>query len=509
MKKTDYREIPLGHEDAVDFVEEFEEVDIEEEIDNCIGIVEEADTRKLLEKLTICDIFNAIVTNTPIDDDMIGLPPAAHDYLLGLILTYGGGGTEEVSYQKIAGQVLDITVAMYASEIGDSDPDQSEEIKRKSRIESTVLERELSTGRFMMSEQPIEAAKRAYTSHDQYLQREFGFTTEEAIKSSRYIDKLIDKTRTWSVKREEVSIEDIPAEGHTVDSMVNDLLETGSVKFGSDSSDFIRDSGLVDRYYSNLSEYTHTLSLTEEVLLNHSPDSMSTETLSNFLTRMSSSPDGHANSSLNPFRYSYQFNPLHEYPIIQWEERYFIPQTNAVRRALIETYYYDLISLEDYGDPSGKSGGEFGNIFGDYLEDWTYDCLSKTFGKANVLHTPLYPDEDFEEACDILVPFEDTLYVAECKTGKLPLSTRRGDYEEIQSVIEEKVGEAHNQAVELIEDLQNGLDTVIHNGEPLELGSFNQYQPIIIVREPYDSISTFLIDDLIAASNWHCLVEVA
>ena len=68
---------------------------------------------------------------------------------------------------------------------------------------------------------------------------------------------------------------------------------------------------------------------------------------------------------------------------------------------------------------------------------WTYSCLSKVFGESNVFLNPLYPDS-LEEACDVLVFAQDMVLIIECKSGKLPLSTRRGEYDKIQSAINRK-----------------------------------------------------------------------
>lgn len=92
----------------------------------------------------------------------------------------------------------------------------------------------------------------------------------------------------------------------------------------------------------------------------------------------------------------------------------------------MESFYYDLSDNKQY-----KS---FGNNFGDYLEQWAHDELAKIFPSSEVLLNPFRGDNPNEEAADVLVAHENDLYIIECKTGKLPLETREGKYDPIESV---------------------------------------------------------------------------
>ena len=83
----------------------------------------------------------------------------------------------------------------------------------------------------MMSDQPIEVAKKAYSPHNKYLKRELGFTIEEAIQSTDHIEEIAAKCRRWLIGRDEISLKEIPAEGHTLDSMIDEFDEKGETLF--------------------------------------------------------------------------------------------------------------------------------------------------------------------------------------------------------------------------------------------------------------------------------------
>ena len=493
--------IPSEHEDSLDLVRRVRDgPSVDELVANYVDLIQETNTKAALERITLCSMFNAVVTNMPIRDDTIGLPPALHDYVVGLIIAHTGEGSKEHSYRELVSPALDISLAYLFSEVGLS-PESSKEDELKHTVEFSMLQRELATGRFMMSDQPIEVAKKAYSPHNKYLKRELGLTIEEAIQSTDHIEEIAAKCRRWLIGRDEISLKEIPAEGHTLDSMINEFDEKGEIQIGSGSDDFKRDAELVEQYYHQLSDYHHTLSLTESVLVNHLPDDLAEPVFINYLDRMSVEIESAEDSKFD-FKHPYQFNPLHRHPILQLGSRYFIPRPNAVRRALVETFYYDLIELPDYGDPSGETGGEFGRVFGDYVENWTYSCLSKVFGESNVFLNPLYPDS-LEEACDVLVFAQDMVLIIECKSGKLPLSTRRGEYDKIQSAINRKIGRGYtDQALELVKRLRDeGLDELIHDGAPLTIEDYPTYQPMVVVGEPYDSIATHLIDVIVDVSD--------
>jgi len=499
----DYYEIPIQHEDAVEYGEELVEgPSVDELIDQHIDFISQIDARLALEQISMCDLLNSIITGTPVRDDFIGLPQSLADYLIGLIIEYGDpDATKNHTYEELAGPLFDISVSSMNIAQSSISPESSEEEKIKSRIESTMKQQAFATGEFMMTEQPLRAARRAYSPHDKHLKCVFGFTIEEAILCVKYIEMVFSKARKIIVGQDEFQLSKVASDGHALDKMIEQYEESGSVALGSDSKDFKEDSENVNRFFNNLSDHHDKLSITEAALFKFRPENLSDEVLESFIKRMTTSLE--SGQSPTGFRYPYQFNPLHASPIIKLNDRLFLPQSNALRRAVRETFYYDLCNLEGYGNPGGESCGEFGQRYGDYLEDWTFDCVSKLFDDKDILFNPYYPGKGSEEACDILVFGEQTLFVIECKTGKLPLHIRKGDFEEIQSAVQKKVGKGYEkQALNLIKKLRDGkLSKLEHDGELVDIPEYSNYQPVIIVGEPYDGLATYLIDEIVESND--------
>jgi hypothetical protein len=286
----------------------------------------------------------------------------------------------------------------------------------------------------------------------------------------------------------------------TTEDYFKQIEDDSDIIFVSDSDKYARESRFVEEYYHKISEKHDLLSLNERALFSHIPENLSKSILVSFLKRLSADIDNidEVTHSGDAFRYPYQINPLHKFPLPQCDNRIFLPDSVAVRRAFRETFYYDLISLPDYGDPGGNSGGAFGDTFGDYLEDWVYDCLTSLLSKNCVLKNPMYWTKDLNEACDLLVTAADTLYVIECKIGKLPQQTRTGEIEPIREALENKVVKGYeDQAMDLINQLRKGeVDTVIYDGEMVDISGYSEFRPIIVTDEPYDELATIHASEL-------------
>jgi hypothetical protein len=192
------------------------------------------------------------------------------------------------------------------------------------------------------------------------------------------------------------------------------------------------------------------------------------------------------------FTYPYEHNPLHGRPIIEHDGEYIIPHFNALLRAVAETYYYDLIDLSGYGSQD-EHGGEFGSRWGDYVEEWAYECILSLFPDTEVLVNPEYSVAGDSYETDLVILHEDTCIVIECKAKKLTLPTRRGDYQAVQDDVIDGIGDGHDQASRLIDYIQDGDVTELsanNDTVTIDAGSIDRYLPVIVLREQYDWIAT-------------------
>lgn len=493
----DMKPMPLDHEKATTIHQILREgKDSGEILDEHLDLIQEIDPISALKRLTAADIANSLITNIDISDDGAGLPPAAHNYLIGLIFAHGSPyGEKEVSYEDLAGPVLDLS---YKSLLPtDVDHTSDDEQKLKSQVKHALKQQVFMAGEWMYSDQPLESATRAYSPHNSELKNILGFTIEEAIQCSDYIEQQLAKKRKKLVGLEFTRIlSDLAEQGHTIDVMQTQLDKENLFLPTSQGKDFKTDATAIEMLYNMSKNISGAFMITHEELLSDCPRNIDETILEAYLERFSD-PLGNVNSN-SEFRWPYQFNPVSETPLIRISDRYYSPNGDLVRSALMKSPYYDLISMDGYGDPSGDEGGEFGQIFGAYLEDWVYDCMMKLYGEDKTYKRVFYPD-GANEACDVLVLGDDTLFVIECKVGKIPIHLRNSDFDTIQESIQDKIGEGYeDQAIPLIKKLRDeNLDKLVTDGKNIHLGDYSAHRPIIVVGEPYDSLSTHLIDVVI------------
>ena len=427
--------------------------DSDQMISDQIRLIKQVDARKALERLTLVDFISAIVAQTDSRDDGIGLFDGLRGFLIGLIMAYGSNGGRDCTYEELTANIADLPFIYMLSDYPTINSDLPKNDDEQYAIGSSMVSREFNESRHSFLRQSFEASIRMYRPHNKYLERELGFTIEQAVRCLGHMEDILTKCRENLLRSKPINIDSVLTDRTTTEDYFSQINSANKVVFVTDSDKYARESRFIEEYYQYVSDKHTLLSLTQSVLLKRLPEDLPQSALTHFLERISIDVNdlGEDTPSGDRFRYPYQINPLHKYPLPQVDGRVFLPDSDAVRRSFRETFYYDLISLPDYGDPSGNSGGAFGDTFGDYLENWTHECMLRTFEEDQALKNPLYPDKNFNEACDLLVKGHDTLYVIECKIGKLPQQTQTGEIEAIRQSLEAKVIEAHeDQAMKFI-----------------------------------------------------------
>lgn len=419
------------------------------------------------------------VLSTFSEDDMVGLPPRLIEYLLGLISVYGGTGRQKPSFQKFGSLVQNVVECIMYNKIREIDPDSSQDAFFQNQVEFSSLNRELSTGRFIFSRQYDIGARKAYTRYNSVLKHEFGFTIEEALRCSQYIRDRNAARWGQLYSRSDVQPQSLVSDsGNMVDRMSDQIDLSGFTRL-SQSEKFLRDADYIDRFHEEIKDESDSLWLLEDDLYNHLPKSIDRDVFSSFLERMTLNV-----GEGGQYRYPFDFNPIHKQPLLKINNKIILPRQRTLMWALIETFYYDLQDMDK---------GKFGNSFGDYLETWVSDEFSKLFKRENVFLEPRCGYNLNEEAADVIAIYNDTLFIIECKTGKLPLGTREGKYNLIEESMRKKVGEGCSQADTTSDEIQSGVLTeIVSDGKRISVKGYDSYQPLVIVGEPYDIFATSL-----------------
>ena len=394
-----------------------------------------------------------VAASSETHEDMVGLPPRMMEYLLGLICTIDPDQVCEdrdmnESLEQIVSSAEELIKSMEVEHLPSEIDSLSDEERQNRIIEIKILSRELTAGRFVYPGQYFESAERAYTPHNNVLESELGFTIQNAIDFTIELSDLF-KDRYQEVVDAMGAINMAMRLGHgeyvrfiegreddDSETILEEYLQSGYVEEAQD-----RMAEAQERY----SKAKNNVWVSQDNLFDLFEDDRAQ--FEQYLSRMSVSIGSIDEDS---FRYPYDHNPLHASPILELNGESNIPHFQALFRALSETYYYDLISHPEYGS-TDEHGGSFGEKWGDYVENWSYDSLIKIFPEEHVYLNPKYSVDGEKYETDILVLYDGYCLIFESKTKKMTLDTRSGDYEAIQNDVLDGIGEGYDQAIRLID----------------------------------------------------------
>ncbi|WP_128081413.1 hypothetical protein [Haloferax sp. ATB1] len=370
-----------------------------------------------------------------------GLPPRLIQFGVGAALRTDAETTDAQSFEQIATHLLEIK-NWYARQGGSLLP-----------LDSPMADpyfgmvwRELTTLRHASGFQMLEKGYRAYKPWEQEMEKLLGFSIEDAVYYTRELTN-------WITPR-------LEGQDKEVARWCPSLLD-----FSQKAIDLTDEAVWVP----------------EETLVDWCDDS---PRFHKFLDRLTVVP-----GAVSGFRTPVDVNPLERAPLVRTGDEYLLPLPRTVLYALANTFYYDLIGSEYQG--------AFQLQFGDWLEEWTVDCLSKTFSEDDIIqnYTYEYDGEDVEG--DILILRDDEPIVIECKGKKLRAETRKGNFGGIDAIkedIERGIGDAYHQANRLVTGVQSGQITEIETSDGttvgLEPSSLEDARRWLVLGESYGSIAT-------------------
>lgn len=278
----------------------------------------------------------------------------------------------------------------------------------------------------------IELAEDLYGEHNNWLKENLGFTIKEAIQLFKSI------TDAYNSKTNRAKIDD----KKEAKKYAEELIKNGN-SLGNDRKQI---EAIVScyLYFGNSDKL---LSFTLEDLSNYS--NLSKETCQKFLNRLSQS-FGYKNPKFkdtfqNPFSAPWDYNTLYERPIINYEDKYFVPLGSLFPTVLFYTFHYDLISDSNYKEHYNSKRGK-------WLEKRTASALRKIFPQDMVLLNPQRPDGT--ELADVIVLYDRKIFIIQCKSKRLTYSAKIGkDFQKLKDDIKEGIKDAFEQAIKAREYL--------------------------------------------------------
>lgn len=424
-------------------------------VSNLLQIIRKNGTRRTLSQLQTHNFLRSYLVRevdqrqsgsesdhweiTPEEDP--GLPPRLIQFGAGIALQTNTKTTEPYSFQQIADHLLEIK-NWYSRQNGSP-------LALESPIADPyfgMIWRELTTLRHTDGYQMLEKAYRAYKPWEEEMETLLGFSIEDAVYYTR---EIIDEI---TVSHE--------GKGREVAQWTTSLLD-----FSQEAIDIADESIWVPK----------------STLVNWCDD---TDRFHNLLERLSNTPGTDIE-----FTTPADINPLEIAPFVRHGSEYMLPLPRTLFYSLANTFYYDLLD--------SPNTGRFHLIFGDWLEEWTYDCLSKIYPGSEIIRNYTYEYEGEQVEGDLLILYDHGAVVIECKGKKLRAETRKGSFGGIDALkedVERGIGKAYHQADRLISGVRSGqvcqIKTEGGSSIALEKGNFEEAHRWIVLGESYGSIAT-------------------
>lgn len=311
-----------------------------------------------------------------------------------------------------------------------------------------------------------------YTVHNTWFKKSLGFTIEEALNISESIiseyNRRINLEIELSLKKAKKFIKEHPK---------NNVMQVNEKKLLSQ----------VGCYYF-FGDSVRILSFTLEQLVIFS--GYSENICRSFLTRLSQS-FGYKNPKfLNTFEQArfapWDYNTIYEKPIIEYENKYFVPIPSLFYEVLYHTFYYDLIADSQYWNSGGSK------IYANSLEEKTAEYLGRIFPKECIFLNPEYPDGT--ELCDVLVLFDRYVLVVQDKTKRMQHESLIGkNIEKIKDDISKGIRSAFDQAIKAKDYLNSGkpVKIKVKNGEiVVDSRQISNIYPISVTLDSYQNFTT-------------------
>lgn len=284
--------------------------------------------------------------------------------------------------------------------------------------------------------QYLELAKRRYASDAEWLQKNVGFTIEEAVAVMSAIrDSLSENLpfifeeirqrnpREWTyLPLFRIDVDDVVSKCGLSQQTVNAVIE----KFQSRVGDFIN--------IENISQFNP---------VNARP-----------LIRL---PDGELYSFL-------------EYSLCE---------------SVYESPFYWICNDRAYL-------GLHSQLRGSFLENVIEDLLVPIFGRVNVYKNVIFkPSKDAKAEADVILVHGKRAFVFQAKSKKLTEKAKLGDEVSIETDFQAAVQAGYDQAIACIDCLKSGAPAT-SNGQRLDLGRFSgitEYYPICVTSEHYPALA--------------------
>jgi hypothetical protein len=449
-----------------------------------------------------------------------GITPKMTEYLYGLAVTIPPtDSTPSVGFYDVVDALSLVydyfRVEQYKILAAADSPSET----RRAYAQQLLLERELTTGRFGHGQQRREFVRRVYSPINKELTDILGFSVTEAVAAGDAINRLYETRlgggRLLPLINHVVDVGDGPFQVRFSD-VYADVQETPEqacpkvlvnvAKYDKHRFNPLGSEFEVGEYtaheepfgtlYKTIPERSFTPSDVESTLNEDLPElELVVDELSVILGSYESDLSDQT-GSFSKFDYPFDHNPIHQYPLLKGpDEQYHLGPQNALWYSLSTRLRYDLLGSKHSGEGSRKIGTG--------VESWVVGCVQNLVDDDVTLLSGINYDYADGES-DVVLLYDDTFVVIECKTRGLRLESRLGpfgSYTAIADNVKEILEEPYRkQAMKLINAIKEDRISELRADQgtvQVSAADFSEYIPAVIVAEPLDFVGTVLYADII------------
>jgi hypothetical protein len=181
------------------------------------------------------------------------------------------------------------------------------------------------------------------------------------------------------------------------------------------------------------------------------------------------------------------YNVIDSHPIIHLAgDKYFVPMTFLLPKAIYESPYYWMMSDNAYKDQAGRNRGNVG-------EEIVYDCLSKVFGtrrtykSVKIITKRGQADTDI----DVLCVLGSKSLCVQVKSKKLTELSRKGDDDALKSDFQAAVQDAYKQGMVSRSKILGGeAEFIDEHGKKIQLSEeIDEVYIMGVTTEDYPSLN--------------------
>jgi len=294
-------------------------------------------------------------------------------------------------------------------------------------------------------EQKEDYVTKVFSVVDYFLQQKYGFNSNDTIT---FYDKIADK---------------IGRSIHEKWEYVNQLVESAKKQFDeNEDNEFIKkwkERGWNKEQLINFYGNTHFLANAKDILIINVTNFCESENIEDsikfrkYLETLSCKFGQQVQKFENPL----SDNLLFYKPLIQLDEdNFFCPKPDFL------IYRLDSI-LEYLVQDDENAWKKYNDKKSVYLEDKSYEFFSRLFPEE-CLHRNLYfrcNDERFE--CDLLLQYDNKIFIIESKSSHLPLSAKRGGINSLRDSLKDIVRKAYRQGQNVRSYIKSDVEVKFEN----------------------------------------------